>query len=168
MLFVISGHNSNLLWVRVHMFQLNALQLIPVSSRFCSMWFTNALDKFNVHGFVHRTNIPIYIQQDAALQSSLHLETALHVSRGTSTHHRECMQICHTVNNVTNTTCCRYSCIHSWWWVEVPPETCRAVSRYNKLCNVASCWIQIGTVLDMVSFGMQKGVTHKKCIVRCL
>ena len=31
--------------------------------------------------------------------------------------------------------------MRSWWWVEVPHETCRAVSRYNKLCNVASCWI---------------------------
>jgi hypothetical protein len=30
--------------------------------------------------------------------------------------------------------------MRSWWWVEVPPETCRAFSRY-KLCNVASCWI---------------------------
>jgi hypothetical protein len=43
-------------------------------------------------------------------------------------------------NDVTNTRCCRYSCLRSWWWVEVPPETCRAVSRY-KLCNVAYCWI---------------------------
>jgi hypothetical protein len=32
-------------------------------------------------------------------------------------------------NGVTNTTCCRYSCMRSWWWVEVPPKTCRAVSR---------------------------------------
>ena len=45
-------------------------------------------------------------------------------------------------NGVTNNRCCRYSCIRSWWWVEIPPETCRAVSRY-KLCNVASCWIYI-------------------------
>jgi len=50
-------------------------------------------------------------------------------------------------NGVTNTRCCRYSFILSWWWVEVPPETCRAVSRYNKLCNVASCWICIGISL---------------------
>jgi hypothetical protein len=50
-------------------------------------------------------------------------------------------------NGVTNTRCFRYSCMHSWWWVEVPPETCRAVSRYNKLCNVASCWIYIGIFL---------------------
>jgi len=46
-------------------------------------------------------------------------------------------------NGVTSTRCCRYSCMRSWWWVEVLPETCRAVSRYNKLCNVASCWIYI-------------------------
>ena len=46
-------------------------------------------------------------------------------------------------NGVTNTRCCRYSRLCSWWWVEVPPETCRAVSRYNKLCNIASCWIYI-------------------------
>jgi hypothetical protein len=34
-------------------------------------------------------------------------------------------------NGVTNTRCCRYSCLCSWWWVEVPPETCRAISRYK-------------------------------------
>jgi len=32
-------------------------------------------------------------------------------------------------NSVTNNICCRYSCMRSWWWVAVPPETCRAVSR---------------------------------------
>jgi len=34
-------------------------------------------------------NILIYIQQDAMLHSLLYLETALHVSGGTSTHHQE-------------------------------------------------------------------------------
>ena len=48
-----------------------------------------------------------------------------------------------TSNGVTNTRCCRYSCLRSWWWVMLPPETCRAGSRNNKLCNVASCWIYI-------------------------
>jgi hypothetical protein len=46
--------------------------------------------------------------------------------------------------DVTNTRCCRWSCMRTWWRVEVPPETCRAVSRYNKLCDVATCWINIG------------------------
>ena len=51
---------------------------------------------------------------------------------------------------VWHTGCCRYSCMRSWWWVEVPPETCRAVSRYNTLCNVASCWIYIGISLQIL------------------
>jgi hypothetical protein len=32
-------------------------------------------------------------------------------------------------NGVTNTRCCRYSYLRSWWWVMVPPETRREVSR---------------------------------------
>ena len=43
--------------------------------------------EFNVHGSVHRNNILIYIQQDAMLHSLFYLETALHVSGGTVTHH---------------------------------------------------------------------------------
>ena len=110
---------------------------------------------------MHRNNIPVYIQQDATLHSLLYLETALHVSGGTSTHHQERKQLYlqHLVfvrplllpvaiatdssNGLTNTRCCRYSCMRSWWWVVVPPETCRAVSRKNKLCDVASCWTYI-------------------------
>jgi hypothetical protein len=92
----------------------------------------------------------------------LYLETALHVSGGTSTHHQGCKQlhlqllvfvtplllsaaivgelepvwVCcgwrtRSSNGVTNTGFCRYSCMRPWWWVEVPPETCRAVSRYK-------------------------------------
>ena len=37
--------------------------------------------------------ILIYIQQDATLHSLFYLETALHVSRGTSTHHQERKQL---------------------------------------------------------------------------
>jgi len=37
---------------------------------------------------VHHKNILIYIQQDATLLSLLYLETALHVSGGTITHHQ--------------------------------------------------------------------------------
>jgi len=48
---------------------------------------------FNVHGFVRRKNIPIYIQQDATLHSLFYLETALHVSGVTSTHHQERIQL---------------------------------------------------------------------------
>ena len=48
---------------------------------------------FNVHGSVHRKNILIYIQQDATLHSLFYLETALHVSGGSTTHHQERIQL---------------------------------------------------------------------------
>ena len=38
-------------------------------------------------------NILIYIQQDATLHSLFYLETALHVSDGTSTHHQARIQL---------------------------------------------------------------------------
>jgi hypothetical protein len=38
-------------------------------------------------------NILIYIQQDATLHSLFYLETALHVSGGTITHHNERKQL---------------------------------------------------------------------------
>jgi len=67
------------------------------------------------------------MQQDATLHSLLYLETALHVSDGTSTHHQERIQLYlqHLVfvrpllllaavaagsnNGLTNTRCCKYS-----------------------------------------------------------
>jgi hypothetical protein len=42
---------------------------------------------------MHRKNILIYIQQDATLHSLFYLETALHVSVGTSTQHQERIQL---------------------------------------------------------------------------
>jgi hypothetical protein len=42
---------------------------------------------------MHRNNILIDIQQDAALHSLFYLETGLHVSHGTITHHQERKQL---------------------------------------------------------------------------
>jgi hypothetical protein len=42
---------------------------------------------------VHRKNILIYVQQDVKLHSLFYLETALHVSDGTTTHHQERKQL---------------------------------------------------------------------------
>jgi hypothetical protein len=42
---------------------------------------------------VQRNNIIIYIQQEATLHSLFYLETALHVSDGTITHHQERKQL---------------------------------------------------------------------------
>ena len=49
--------------------------------------------KSNFYGSVHRKYIPIYVQQDATLHTLFYLETALHVSGGTSTHHQERKQL---------------------------------------------------------------------------
>jgi len=73
--------------------------------------------------------ILIYIQQDATLHSLFYLEIALHVSGGATTHHQERKQLYlqHLVtplllpaavaagssNGLTNTRCCRYSCLRS-------------------------------------------------------
>jgi hypothetical protein len=48
---------------------------------------------FNVHGSVHFKNILIHIQQDTTLHNLFYLETALHVSGGTTTHHQERKQL---------------------------------------------------------------------------
>jgi len=100
-----------------------------------------------------RVHILLYIQQDAMLHSlfisgncSTYFEWYLHPSSGA--HTSTAFGICHTITatcrylgrdgtkiaegsnyGVTNTKCCR--CMCSWWWVEVPPETCRALSRYK-------------------------------------
>ena len=44
------------------------------------------------HRYLLQT-VPIYIQQGATLHSSLYLETALHVSGGTTIHHHERKQL---------------------------------------------------------------------------
>jgi len=76
---------------------------------------------------VHRNDITIYIQQDATLHSLFYLETVLLVRhpQHTQTSSSSSTIEADSSNGVTNTRCCRYSCLRSWWWVEVPPETCR-------------------------------------------
>jgi len=53
----------------------------------------NYVNEFNVYGSVHPNNILLYVQQDATLHSLFYLETALHVSGGTITHHQERKQL---------------------------------------------------------------------------
>src|SRR5215475_370414 len=103
---------------------------------------------FNVHGSVHRKNILIYVQQDATLHSLFYLETALHVSGGTTTHHQERKQLYlqHLVfvtplllpAAITDAVDTVYALLMMGG---ITPEACKAVSRYNKPCKVASCWI---------------------------
>jgi len=112
------------------------LNIFPLTYSFpnsCNfyMYAKPTIVEFNVHGFVHRNNVLIYIQQEATLHSLFYLETALHISGGTSTHHQQRKQLYlqHLVfvtplllsaaiaadsnNGVSNTRCCRYSCLRS-------------------------------------------------------
>ena len=43
-------------------------------------------------------------------------------------------------NGLTSTRHCKYSCLCSWWWVEITPETCRSIFQKKINCNIASCW----------------------------
>ena len=72
----------------------------------------------------------------------LYLETALNVSGGTSTHHQERIQL--YLQHLVLVTPLLLPAATVEELELVPPETCRSVSRQNKLCNVASCWIYIG------------------------
>jgi len=113
----------------------NYIQLFTVQNQnkatLSRLQYKRNFSEFNVHGSVHRRNILIYVQQDATLHSLFYLETVLHVSGGTTTHHQksEQMYLQHLVfvtplllsaviaadksNFVTNIRCCRYSCLLS-------------------------------------------------------
>ena len=90
---------------------------------------------FNVHGSVHRKNILLYIQQDATLHSLFYLETALdvYIAQGLRDQHYATLTFnvhgfvhrkniplllpaaiaVGSSNGLTNTRCCRYSCLRS-------------------------------------------------------
>jgi len=59
---------------------------------------TNTISQWKTVNKNNYINCPdkilIYIQQDATLHSLFYLETALHVSGGTSTRHQERKQLC--------------------------------------------------------------------------
>ena len=92
----------------------------------------------------------------------LYLETALHVSGGTPTHHQERIQLYlqHLVfvtplllpaaitagssNGVTNTDAVNtVLCAPDGGW-RYHPKHVQQFPDINKLCNIASCWIYIG------------------------
>jgi len=100
--------------------------------------------------------ILIYIQQDATLHGLFYLETALHVSGGTITHHQERKQL-YLQHLVFVTPLLLPAAIVEevelvWLCCAVnstlKPETCRAVSRLSKLyrctdpLTLKSCIIQ--------------------------
>jgi len=47
---------------------------------------------------------------------------------------------CSITFQLTFTSCCRYSYLCSWWWVEKPTATCRAVYRFNSCILLDTYW----------------------------
>src|SRR5215813_8654097 len=72
----------------------------------------------------------------------LYLETALHVSGRTSTHHHERIQLYlqHLVFVTPLLLSARFECAHDDGW-KYHPKHVEQFPDINKLCNVASCWI---------------------------
>ena len=75
------------------LFETDFIECLLLFNHYLIRKMLEVFNKFNVYGSVHRKNILIYIQQDATLHSLFYLETALHVSNGTSTHHQERIQL---------------------------------------------------------------------------
>jgi len=134
-LYVHSWHflASLILYIVYPQWHITWIQLQLPSHSNLTTWKKNCTELLNVQKSVHRNNILIYIQQDATLHSLFYLDTALHVSGGTSTHHQErklylqllvyvtplllsAAKAADSSNGVTNTRCWRYSCLRSWWW----------------------------------------------------
>jgi hypothetical protein len=68
-----------------------------------------------INGFSY---IPIYIQQDATLHSLFYLETALHVSAGTTTYHQERKQLYLQHLVVVTPLLLSAAIVESWNWFE--------------------------------------------------
>jgi hypothetical protein len=94
----VQKYSRNFCLVPICHWQLSNLR--PAQSR---------LIEFNVHGSVYRKNILTYVPQDAMLHSLFYLETTLHASGGTTTHHQQRKQLYlqHLVFH-TITATCRY------------------------------------------------------------
>jgi hypothetical protein len=124
---------------RVMIYLIRNVRIVSVSH----LPFASIIRKVNVYGSVHRKYIPIYVgtnRFECAVGGVRHPQ---HTQTGSNTS----TIAADSGNGVTNTRCCRYSCMRSWWWVEVPPKHVEQFQDINKLCNVASCWIYIGILL---------------------
>jgi hypothetical protein len=94
---------------------------VPISSL---VYCRNEIDKFLTKLWFRIINLRFIIRLECAVDGVRHPQ---HTQTGSNSF----TIAADSSNGVTNTRCCRYSFMRSWWWVEVPPETCIAVSRYK-------------------------------------
>ena len=109
--------------------------------------------KFYVHWSLHLEAKSIIVQQDATIYSLLYFCKLIYmfrvvppsIIRSTYNCNYSIVEEMERSSNsstiaegsrhgLTNARCCNYSYMCSWWWVEVPHETCRAVYR-----NIINC-----------------------------
>jgi hypothetical protein len=69
------------------------LLLLPLLTLYVAITNSGVFKAVNNKDSQPYSNILIYVEQDATLHSLFYLETARHVSSGTSTHHQERKQL---------------------------------------------------------------------------
>ena len=117
---------------------------------------------------------PNYSQQDATFLDLFISTNSLHISGGSSTHHQEYRTV-HTASGIVNCNdrvhftlslqltipeaVCTVVC--SWWWAELPSETCRSFVEINKSRNVCILLVVIWKyVLDCVCRWKSRNGSH--------
>ena len=89
------------IWKLLYMFRVVPPTIIrSIQNRIYSIWYLS-----------DRKLLPVAIVEEMELSSN-----SSTIAAGSS-------------NGLINNRCCRCSCMCSWWWVEVPPETSRTFFR---------------------------------------
>ena len=108
---------------------------IPVNCSTCFRWILTHHQKhktvFSALVFVKPLLLPAAIVEELSLNTST--------------------IAAHSSNRLTNTRCCRYSCMCSWWLVGIHPKHVEQFTEINKLCNFASCWFYSGGGIRHIS-----------------
>jgi hypothetical protein len=107
-------------------------------------YISNKMQRYTVHLYLetalhisggnsihHQERIQMYLQHLVFVTPLLLSVGGLSHPQHTLTGSNSSTIAADSSNGVTNSRCCRYRCMRSSWWVEVPPEICRAVSRYK-------------------------------------
>jgi hypothetical protein len=104
---------------------------------------------FNIHGSVHHNNILIYIQQDATLHSLFYLETALHVSGGTSPIIMSTNNCIYSIWYLSHCYCYLPLSWKSWNWFWCAVGGVRplpGIAGSNPAEGMAVCWLVLRVV----------------------
>ena len=74
-------------------------------------------------------------------------------------------------NGLTSTRYCKYSCVCSWWWVEIPPEIYRTVFQKKIKCLMLHLVGNISKgkcILLLLNREIVKDVKRRGNLLRCV